>query len=146
MSTQPQTGDSFQANQNFNSLLASENNPSSSSSLEAINSLLTLRKALDPSGTSGKASGINALLDSEIKYVDSAARALTADSGSGKLLRAKFGSSLSSALALSSVLRQRNQQRIGDEIINNVLEANATTKRKANENWEMATDGGTVTF
>ena len=139
----PNQGDSYAAQQNFNRLLASENAPSATSSIDAINSLLTLRKAIDPKNE-GKATGINKLLMSEIKYLNASANALTSESGQGKLLRSKFGSGLSAATAFAQVLKQRNAQRIGDEIVNNVLEGNIETSKEKNEMYDMATTGGTV--
>lgn len=139
----PNQGDSYAAQQNFNRLLASENAPSATSSIDAINSLLTLRKALDPKNE-GKAEGINKLLMSEVKYLNAASNALTAKTGSGELLRSKFGEGLSAATAFAQILKSRNAQRIGDEIVNTVLEKDASTKMNQNEMYNMAKRQGSV--
>ena len=112
--------DSYAQQQAVDRLVANETVPSATSSIQAITSLLTLRKSVQDDSESKAA--INSLLQSELKYLVSSSKALSDQGPSGQLLRQRFGDGLQAATALAAVMRSRQSQRVADKIIGSAMD------------------------
>lgn len=132
--------DSYAVSQQLNRTIANESTPSATGTISAIQSLLTLKKA--NADNDAAMAGINSLLQSEIRYLNSAAQMLARQDGGGQLLRQRFGEGLLAASGLANVLKQRQSNRVADQILDRLMDNTNGTRLTDNDTYSVFVNAG----
>ena len=110
--------DTYQKRNQFNELLASFERPANTT-LEVLGSIRALRKAWESSdgSTNPETSALDDLAKAESGFIVASAKALQ----SSELLKSKVGHSWEGVMAVSSLLRQRQAERIANSALDKML-------------------------
>ena len=106
--------DTYQKRSQFNELLASFERPANTT-LEVLGSIRALRQAWD--GDAAATTSLDNLAKAESGFIVASAQALQ----SSDLLKSKVGHSWEGVMAVSSLLRQRQAERIANSALDKML-------------------------
>jgi hypothetical protein len=110
---------SYEQNQKLAQMITNDTTPQMST-IDVLSSLKLIKGFQETKGDENSAQKI---ANEELKYLDLAMKSIS----NHPELSAKFGSDFSGAMALTGLLKNRQSQRVYEDIFNNILETNTDT-------------------